>query len=242
MHRVEPTSEHERRITGVAALEQPLRRELYRLVAERGEWTTRDDAAEALDIPRTVAAFHLDKLVDAGVLEVSFMRTSGRSGPGAGRPAKVYRRGPAEVSASIPDRRYDLAASLLADAVADAQRRRVSIDDALRTTARDAGTALGREVTAAGGSLTGDDARRRDALLTVLADQGYEPHLDESGEIAMLNCPFHRLAEQHRELVCGLNLDLLDGLLEGMGSAGLTARLAPEPGYCCVRIRTEADS
>src|SRR5262245_31346300 len=114
---MEPESDLERRIAGIAALDQPLRRDLYRLLA-RGE-VTRDDAAAALDIPRSVAAFHLDKLVAAGAVEVRFERTSGRSGPGAGRPSKLYRLANDELSVSVPDRRYDLAGSLLAAAVAE---------------------------------------------------------------------------------------------------------------------------
>src|ERR671913_563267 len=96
----------ERRISGIAALDQPLRRDLYRLLSERDDWVTRDEASDALAVPRSVAAFHLDKLVDAGVVETSFERTSGRTGPGAGRPSKRYRRSADEVAASIPDRRY----------------------------------------------------------------------------------------------------------------------------------------
>src|SRR5829696_1878289 len=103
-----------RRITAIAALDQPLRRDLYRLLADRGGWVSRDDASEALGVPRSVAAFHLDKLVEAGLLDVAFERTSGRTGPGAGRPAKLYRTGTADVAASVPERHYDLAGSLLA--------------------------------------------------------------------------------------------------------------------------------
>ena len=99
---MEPAADLERRISGIAALDQPLRRDLDRLLAERDGWVTRDEASEALGVPRSVAAFHLDKLVDAGVVEVTFERTTGRTGPGAGRPAKLYRRSTQEVSASIP--------------------------------------------------------------------------------------------------------------------------------------------
>jgi predicted ArsR family transcriptional regulator len=227
----------ERRIGGIAALDQPLRRDLYRLLSERDGWVTRDEACEALGIPRSVAAFHLDKLADAGVVEVSFERTSGRTGPGAGRPSKLYRRGREEVAASIPDRRYDLAGSLLAAAIAESDRTGAPIGESLSSTARAAGMVIGEEAAAAAGSLT-SGAARRDAVLDVLSRHGYEPELAKRGEIALLNCPFHRLAEEHRTLVCGMNLDFLAGLLEGLGpSDRLDARLEPEPGYCCVRIK-----
>jgi predicted ArsR family transcriptional regulator len=119
---MEPTDDLERRISGIAALDQPLRRDLYRLLADRDGWVTRDEAAEALGVARSVAAFHLDKLADAGAVEITFERTTGRTGPGAGRPAKLYRRGTAELSVSVPDRRYDLAGSLLATAIAESER------------------------------------------------------------------------------------------------------------------------
>jgi len=229
-------SDLERRIAGIAALDQPLRRDLYRHLAAAEGWTSRDQAAAALGVPRSVAAFHLDKLAEAGVVEVRFERTSGRQGPGAGRPSKLYRPSPHEIAASVPERRYDLASSLLATAVAESIHTGTPVDDCLRVAAHAAGQQIGvesREAVDGGGPLD----RRRDAVLGVLARHGYEPELDPKQEIALANCPFHRLAVEHRELVCGMNLDFLDGLLEGMAPADqLTARLEPAPGYCCVRI------
>jgi predicted ArsR family transcriptional regulator len=227
----------ERRISSIATLDQPVRKALYRLLSERDAWVTRDEASDALDVPRSVAAFHLDKLVEAGVAEITFERTTGRTGPGAGRPAKLYRRAPGEVSASVPDRRYDLAGSLLATAIAESERTGSPVAACLTTAARAAGRVIGQEAAAATGPLTRRDDRRQ-AVVEVLASHGYEPTLGKGGEIALVNCPFHRLAEEHRSLVCGMNLDFLAGLLEGMGPANrLDARLAPEPGYCCVRIK-----
>jgi predicted ArsR family transcriptional regulator len=232
---VEASDDLERRISGIAALEQPLRRDLYRLLFD-GRWISRDDAAEALEVPRSVAAFHLDKLVEAGVVEVRFERTSGRTGPGAGRPSKLYRRAEQEVSASVPERRYDLAGSLLAAAIDESERTGKPIARCLAASARAAGRTIGEQAVAATGAMTKRDERRR-AVVDVLARHGYEPALGARGEIRLANCPFHRLAEEHRALVCGMNLDFLAGLLEAIGpSDKLTARLAPEPGSCCVRI------
>lgn len=233
---MEPADDLERRISGIAALDQPLRRDLYRLLSERDAWVTRDEASEALGVPRSVAAFHLDKLAEAGVVEVIFERTTGRTGPGAGRPAKLYRRGTAELAVSVPDRRYDLAGSLLATAIAEAERTGAPVADCLTAAARAAGQVIGEEAAAATGPLKKREDRRN-AVLEILARHGYEPLVGKHGEIALVNCPFHRLAEEHRSLVCGMNLDFLTGLLQGMGPADhLDARLAPEPGYCCVRI------
>ena len=233
---MDASTELERRIAGIAALDQPLRRSLYRLLAERDGWTTRDDAADALGVARSVAAFHLDKLADAGVVEVRFERTNGRAGPGAGRPSKLYRPSDDEVSASVPDRRYDLAGSLLAAAVAEASRTGAPVADCLSTTAHAAGRRIGEEARDAAASVEGTDDRLH-GVLDVLARHGYQPRLGERDEIALANCPFHRLAEEHRTLVCGMNLDLLRGVIDGLAPTDrLAARLAPEPGSCCVRI------
>jgi predicted ArsR family transcriptional regulator len=231
---MEPSSDLERRIAGIAALDQPLRRELYRLLAD-GE-RTRDEAAAALDVPRSVAAFHLDKLAEAGVVEVRFERTTGRTGPGAGRPSKLYRLADDELSAAVPERRYDLAGSLLATAVSESTRTGRPVRECLREAAHAAGRQLGGEASEAAATAR-RGADRRQAVMKVLARHGYEPELGRRKEIALANCPFHRLAEQERDLVCGMNLDFLEGLLEGIGQTReLTARLDPAPGYCCVRI------
>lgn len=231
-----PPTELDHRIAGVAALDQPLRRTLYRLLSDRDGWTTRDEAAEALGVARSVAAFHLDKLADAGVLDVTYQRTTGRTGPGAGRPSKLYRPRADEVSASVPERRYDLAGSLLASAVDEAGRTGAPVADAVGATAYAAGRRIGEET--GDGAVSperGDD--RRDAVLDVLARHGYQPEVGDHDEVALANCPFHRLAQEHRALVCGMNLDFVRGLLDGMGATDqLAARLAPESGFCCVRI------
>jgi predicted ArsR family transcriptional regulator len=235
-----PSPDTERHIAGIAALDQPLRRRLYDLLSAADGWTTRDEAADALGVARSVAAFHLDKLAEAGVVEVRFERTSGRTGPGAGRPSKLYRPSDDEMSASIPERHYDLAGSLLATAVARATETGDSVSDCLSTTAQAAGRAIGEEARKAAGKDEGHSApgdQRGDAITEVLTAHGYGPAVADHDEIALTNCPFHRLAEEHRTLVCGMNLDFLDGVLEGIGATDrLTARLAPEPGYCCVRI------
>jgi predicted ArsR family transcriptional regulator len=228
-------SDLEQRIAGIAALDQPLRRELYRLLAD-GEWWTRDNAATSLDVARSVAAFHLDKLAEAGVVEVRFERTSGKQGPGAGRPSKLYRLAATELSASVPERHYDLAGSLLATAVAESARTGRPVRDCLQAAAHAAGRTIGEEASdAVAGARRSDE--RREAVMAVLARHGYEPELARRKEIALANCPFHQLAEQERDLVCGMNLDFLAGLLDGLSSSDkLTARLEPAPGYCCVRI------
>jgi predicted ArsR family transcriptional regulator len=210
-------------VAGVAALSNPLSRQAYDL-AVQWQWVSKDSVAEALDVARSVAAFHLDKLVDAGLLTTRFERVSGRSGPGAGRPAKLYGRSELEVEVSLPPRRYDLAGSLLASAVARSSTSGEPVGDAVAEVAHDAGQAVGKK------------ARRRGGLVGALAAHGYEPR-EERGEIRLVNCPFHALADEHRGLVCGMNLDFVSGVLDGLGERRRTAVLDPEPGLCCVRIR-----
>src|SRR4051812_10957677 len=108
-------------VSAVAALAEPTRRRLYEHVVRQDGPVSRDDAATATHVPRATVAFHLDKLVDEGLLDVVFERRTGRSGPGAGRPSKLYRRAACEVTVSLPERRYDLAGGLLAAAMEEAQ-------------------------------------------------------------------------------------------------------------------------
>jgi predicted ArsR family transcriptional regulator len=213
-------------VAAVAALAEPTRRRLYDHVVRQSQPVTRDDAAAALDLPRATAAFHLDRLVDEGLLDIGYERRTGRTGPGAGRPAKLYRRAECSVSVSLPERRYDLAGRLLADAMADADVSGEPPRAALERRARQRGRELGAAV-------SGEPAEQ--AVLRVLEDQGFEPRL-EDGVITLANCPFHALAQEHTELVCGMNLHLLDGVLESLPSSGLVARLQPAPGRCCVRM------
>lgn len=211
-------------ISGVAALDHPISRAAYQLVVDRG-WVSRDAAALAMDLSRSVAAFHLDKLAGAGLLDVRYERTSGRTGPGSGRPAKLYGRSAREITVSLPPRRYDVAGALLADAVERAEQANIPVKQAVGEVAR----RTGREAAGASGK------RGREAVMQSLRQRGYEPR-KRGREIALLNCPFHALAVQHRDLVCGMNLELLTGLLEGVTGVKLRARPEPEPGYCCVRV------
>lgn len=213
-----------------------MRRRLHALLVERAEWVTRDEAASALDLGRSVVAFHLDKLAEAGVLEVSFQRPTGRTGPGAGRPSKRYRPVAEELSISVPDRRYDVAGLIMAEAIAASTSTGTPIEDSLHRVARAAGERIGATLRAdgVGAGTLGD---QHQAFVEALERNGYEPDVVDD-EIVLFNCPFHRLAEEHRNLVCGMNLDLLRGLVAGLGSPpALEAHLDPQVGNCCVRLR-----
>ncbi|MDP9468813.1 MAG: transcriptional regulator [Chloroflexota bacterium] len=219
-------------IHAVTLLSEPVRGALYQLVAHADHAVSRDEAAAAVNVGRALAAFHLDRLVAEGMLVAEYRRLSGRTGPGAGRPAKLYRRGARDVVVSLPERRYEIPAQLFADTI-----EQLDVDlppDALRTSARTMGEWVGDAARKRAGRRP-SQKRLREALLETLAERGYQPH-EASGEIRLGNCPFHALVDDHRQLVCGMNLALADGLIAGLGSRNLAARLDPQPGQCCVAI------
>ena len=191
----------------VAVLADPVRRDLYEYVADAGHEVGRAEAADALGVARTLAAFHLDKLVDAGLLEVAHRRLTGRSGPGAGRPAKVYRMAVREHLASVPPRDYRGLAMLLAEAV-----EAVGAEEALKAAAQ---------------RVPADPREPAE----VLAERGYRPYRD-GGVIRSRNCPFRALSEEFPVLVCTMNHALIGALLGG----GARVRLDPRPGECCVVV------
>ncbi|MGH8989311.1 MAG: helix-turn-helix transcriptional regulator [Acidimicrobiales bacterium] len=223
-------------IVAVTALSEPLRRRIYEHVAAIGE-VSRDGAAAALGVARSVAAFHLDKLVEAGLLETDFRRPPGRGGPGAGRPAKWYRRAEGELSVSVPERRYQLAATLLGRAMARAVTGGLDVDEALRRVARDEGRKLAREIREErqGRPAGVAPAPTCQLLMGLLGRHGYEPQ-QAGGRITLVNCPFRALAEEQPELVCAMNLDLLRAVAEEVGLPSGAARLDPAAGRCCVTI------
>ncbi|MFF5973889.1 helix-turn-helix transcriptional regulator [Streptomyces sp. NPDC012769] len=224
-------------IDAIAVLQDPVRRRLYEYVAAQGREVGRNEAAEAAGVARTLAAHHLDRLTEAGLLESGSRRLTGRSGPGAGRPAKVYTRARVERSVSLPARDYRTAAELLAEAAEEA-----GLDAGLCAAARRRGEALRGGAAPCGGPAE---------AAALLAARGYEPHLEDvehaegaAGSAApvvrMRNCPFHAVAERFPPLVCGMNLALLEGLLGTDGP--VRARMDPRPGECCVVVEAAPGS
>jgi predicted ArsR family transcriptional regulator len=220
-----------RDVDAIALLAEPARRALYDWVVAAGRPVSRDEAAAGAGVSRALAAFHLDRLVEAGLLTPEYRRLTGRTGPGAGRPAKLYARAPAEVAVSLPDRSYEVAAKVFADALSELAASLPP--DAVTSSARALGEDVGTEARRKAGARPGA-RRRREALLATLSERGYEPREMEDGEIRLGNCPFHALVEEHRPLVCGMNLALAEGVVAGLGDDRVEPRLDPQPGSCCV--------
>jgi predicted ArsR family transcriptional regulator len=224
------SGDRDQHVRAVARLAEPVRRRLYDYVVSRDVPTSREEAAAATGISRSLAAYHLDKLVEDGLLATSYARTSGRTGPGAGRTAKLYQRSAAEVVVTVPSRDYELAASLLADAVE--QDPTGAVKSALNECAHRVGMEAGH-LRAAEGRATGG---RGSPVHGALVARGYEPQDDADGTVRLRNCPFHRLVANHRDMVCEMNLSLVTGLLESIGDRRRRAVLDPRPGYCCVAV------
>jgi predicted ArsR family transcriptional regulator len=207
-------------LAGLSALDEPVRRRLYGFVVGHDDPVSREQVAAAVGIGRTLAAYHLDKLAEAGLLAITYQRPPGRGGPGGGRPAKLYRPAEREFAVSVPPRAYDLLARLLVESMEKDSSGTVwaALDMVARETGR-------RTAAAADGD-----------LMTALRDCGYQPRDDEDGVIELRNCPFHRLAQDHRDLVCGLNLSLVTGIVGGSSANRARAALQPRPDRCCVVV------
>jgi predicted ArsR family transcriptional regulator len=218
-------------LVAVALLAEPIRQRLYAYVRDRHEPVGREDAATHAGIAVKLAAFHLDKMADAGLLDVEYRRLSGRVGPGAGRPAKLYSVSPRSFSVVIPQTRYALAASMMATALSESD------------SGSDGAAAL-QDVATTVGEQLGDDVRaqartkgaRREAVTRKLAQLGYEPQTLESGEQTLRNCIFSELSASHRDLICGMNVALVRGLVGGAHLRSLNVEKRPAEGSCCVRL------
>jgi predicted ArsR family transcriptional regulator len=216
--------------SAIGALADPVRRRLYAYVVARVGGVGREEAAREVGVAPHTARFHLDKLVEEGLLAVDRRRLTGRTGPGAGRPAKVYRRADTEVAVSLPDREYDLVGHVLAAAV-ERSLDGAALEEALAEEARAAGRRDGTAYDGTGGEL--------DRSAGALAERGFEPYRVDDG-LELRNCPFDALARSHTALVCGVNHDYVAGVLDGLGCTETCARLDPGPGRCCVRVEESA--
>jgi predicted ArsR family transcriptional regulator len=219
----------DRAISAVASLDDDLRRGMFDFIRAARHPVTRDEAAAAVGISRKLAAFHLDKLVDAGLLRAHYEGV-GR----VGRAPKVYEPTDVDVRVSIPARQYDLLADILVDAV---------LADDARGSAETIAAERGRAI----GSAEREEERpgrlgvERALTMTcrVLAKHGFEPQRDTPTTVQLRDCPFHPIAARARGLVCGINRAFLAGVLEGLEARSVEAVLAPGSGGCCVVLQPQ---
>lgn len=228
----------ERDAARVGALADPVRRALYRFVIGQPGPVSREEAADALDIAHHQAKFHLDRLAAEGLLDIDYARLTGRSGPGAGRTAKRYRRAHRDIAVSLPPRAYELAGRLMADAIADADRTGRPVLEVLNRLAHECGRSA---AAAAGGGPPPDAGRALQLAVDVLAEHGYEPRFD-GDEVYLANCPFHALAQAQTELACAMNHALITGVTEALAPHCPQARLCPQPNRCCVVLSAPPNS
>ena len=227
----------EQSLEAVGMLADERRRHMYLFIREAGRPVSRDEAAAEVGISRKLAAFHLDRLVEKGLLKAHYVRLSGRRGPGAGRPSKVYEPTETEISVSIPSRSYDVLGMLLLRAL-EHRACDLSVLESVRRAARAKGRGLGEQVRRVRRLRSPGTRKVLKTAEEVLYDRGYEPYRDESGALRLRNCPFRTLAQHSVELVCGMNEAFIGGFLEALGSTSVTAKLDPRSEGCCVRIDT----
>jgi predicted ArsR family transcriptional regulator len=225
-----------RALPALTALDDDVRRRLYLHVRSAGRAVTRDEAAAATDISERLAAFHLDKLEREGLLVSSYARKPGRSGPGAGRTSKFYAVSDLEFDASIPERRYDFVGQILVSAIAAGDAGE-SPGTAARRIAADRGKTMGEEIRSEQKLRRAGRRRVLNAAAKALTELGYEPYETNGDAISLRSCPFHTLARQNPDMVCGINQAFIDGVLRGLGNDAITATLEPTPGQCCVKLR-----
>ncbi|MGX1160341.1 putative ArsR family transcriptional regulator [Arthrobacter sp. SLBN-100] len=209
------------RMAALASLGDEKRRQLFELVVSSPGAVGRDDVAQRAGIPRSTVSFHLDRLVQDGLLAVEFHKPPGKTGPGSGRPAKMYRPVAGEIGASVPDRNYDLAGELMAAAIEKSTAAGEPIDETLPAESWRLGRAM------AEGAATIED---------FLLQTGYRPEPDGDGGFLLPNCPFHRLSDKHPGVVCTMNGAFLQGAAARLDASGGRVVPADVPGHCCARI------
>lgn len=211
----------------MAALREPNRRRLYQYVERQPVAVSRDEAAEAVGISRALAAFHLDKLMELGLLKAEYRRLSGRSGPGAGRTSKLYRRSRHRFNMSLPHRNHELLARLLAESSDSAARIAPDTEPA-----REYGRSLGSR---ARKGMRGhpDPAKLLECVEAVLESLGFEPYRTSAAEIRLRNCPFDPLSRLYTPLVCGVGQAIITGITQGVGADRLRVGREEQPNRCC---------
>jgi len=221
------------RLEALAALREPIRRRLYGYVVQRPATVSRDEAAKALGVSRAMAAFHLDKLVELGLLRAEYRRLSGRTGRGAGRPSKLYRRSRREFSVILPERNHELLARQLAEK-ATLSRAVPATDGVAHRYGRSLGARARKRIS--GGGATPQRLSR--CVSDFLEDLGFEPFIAGTGDTRARNCPFDPLSRRYPSVVCQTAIEIVVGVIEGVGATPLEATRDERPDRCCVVLTT----
>jgi len=221
----------------LALLAEPRRREVYDFVVTRDAPVSRNEVSAGIPMTRSLAAFHLDKLAEAGLLDVTFSRPEHRApGPGAGRPSKRYAVSNREVNLSLPPRRYDVAGRVMARAIAASTTKNSQTTAQIaKRLAREEGREVGEQHGVTGRTST---KKRLAAVEEALQSCGYEPAA-VGQTIELRNCPFHSLVDVAPQLVCELNESFVSGVIDGLdGASAVEAKLCGRiDGNCCVVVR-----
>jgi predicted ArsR family transcriptional regulator len=219
-------------VAAIAALDDEVRGALYAFARDAGRPITREGAAEAVGISRKLAAFHLDKLVAAGLLGARIDEPDPRK---VGRAPKVYEPVETDIAVHVPPRAPQVLAEILLEAVVT-ERAGERAGEAVLRVAHDRGVTVGADERARLRPGRVGAERAMTLAAAVLDRHGFEPHRCE-GNVQLRNCPFHPLAASEPQLVCGLNQAFVDGMLHGLQADGaVDAVLAPRKGACCVEL------
>lgn len=216
-------------IDAIGLLTEPARYQVYRCVIEAEDPPSRDEVAQRTGLGVGVVKFHLEKLAAAGLLVTEFHKPVERRGPGSGRPTKRYKRSPVHQSVDLPPREFGLLSRVLVEAIVQSARTGEPTTLVAHRVAAETGYRL---------AYRSEGPTTTPQILGVLGSIGYEPR-EAHHAVTLANCPFHEAAETERDLVCGLNLALVSGILRGANCTSAQAALAPEPGRCCVSISLE---
>lgn len=215
-------------LEALAALREPIRWRLYRYVSRRPAAVSRDEAADAIGVSRAMAAHHLDKLVELGLLRAEYRRLSGRTGRGAGRPSKLYRRSRREFSVVLPERSHELMARLLAEA-AGLSADVPPTDGVARRYGRSLGARARNRI-----SKRATSQRMGRCISEVLEDIGFQPFRSGAGHVRARNCPFDPLSRRYPSVVCHMAIEFVGGIIEGVGVDSMDVSRDEHPDRCCI--------
>jgi predicted ArsR family transcriptional regulator len=216
------------RLDALASLREPIRAQLYQYVGQRRAAVSRDEAAAAAGVSRAMAAFHLDKLVEVGLLRSEYRRLSGRSGRGAGRPSKLYRRSRREFVLTLPERNHELLARLLSESMS-ASGDTTRTDDAASQYGQSLGARSRQRI-----SRRVSPQRLAGCVADVMNTLGFEPVQTDSNTIWALNCPFDPLSRRYPAVVCGTAMSIARGVIIGVGAEDISVTRDARPDRCCV--------